>query len=66
MCCCCTLRQMGLHLLAAVTLYLSCSSDPDCSCLQPSLVLLLRLAHLHFPHPFAPLGSLAALRLVLL
>lgn len=61
--CCCTLCQMGL---AAVTLYLSCFSDPACSCLQPTLVLLPTLAHLHFPHPFPSVGILGALRLVLL
>lgn len=59
MCCCHTLRQTGPHLLAAVPL-------AQMACLQPSLVLFLRPAHQHLPHRFPPLGSLAALRLVLL
>lgn len=66
MCCCCPRRQTGLHRLATVKLCLPCSSGSRCSCLQPSLVLLPRLANQCFSHLFPPLGSLAALRLVLL
>lgn len=66
MCCCCTLRQTGLHHLATVKLRLPSSSGPHCSCLQPSLVLLPRLANQRFSHLSPALGSLAALRLVLL
>lgn len=57
MCCCCPRRQTGLHRLATVKLCLPCSSGPRCSCLQPSLVLLPRLANQRFSHLFPPLGQ---------